>query len=176
MTARASLLGLALLVACSSSSRDAEPPTGDVRFPAADAQTDAAEITVSGTASDDVAVATVRVNDRDAVSDDRFQTWRATIPLQRGTNALRVEVTDLAGKSTVLADVPSIERVGSLLAAPNSVVIVVDRAYLTDSALDAVIAVDLSTGAREVVSGASRGIGPLFDSPAGTAADCLING
>jgi RHS repeat-associated protein len=79
---------------------DAQAPTVAITSPVNGTFTNAASITVTGTASDDVAVARVTVNDTDAVLANG--SWSATITLSGGDGAktITATATDTTNKST----------------------------------------------------------------------------
>jgi DNA-binding beta-propeller fold protein YncE len=134
----------------------AEPalPAGvRVVFPPARSLTDAATLTVRGTALLDGDVAAIRVNGVAARSTDGFRHWQATVPLTPGENTLAVESQDGAGQidpaaaqaTIVSAPHPMYQPAGVVLDAPRN------RALVIDNMQSTVLAVDLATGLRTVV-------------------------
>ena len=106
-------LALLLLWGCSADPPpppDLLPPTASFVFPGALSMTDAAQLTVSGRASDDVGVAGVSVNGVAATSIDGFRTWRAVVPLVTGVNVLCAEVRDGVGRVVPDASSVSVTR------------------------------------------------------------------
>ena len=160
---------LVLLVACgggsgSGSSSDNMAPAAEITFPPALSLTDSTEVTVTGTASDDDSEITVlRVNGFDATSSDGFSTWQVLVPLSSGDNILQVETSDIAKNSNMNAAQATIKHSISL---KMPLAIAVDsannRAFVTDSEMDAVAIVDLSSGIPTVLSDTST---PNGDNP-----------
>lgn len=138
----------------SGSVPDTTAPSAVIEFPPAFSVTESNSVTVRGTASDDGDITVVRVNGVDASSGDGFATWSATIPLVPGDNAITIETGDVAlnadasAASAVIQHRARMRQVNrSALDASNN------RMLVVDSMLDAIIAVDLDTGARYVLSG-----------------------
>jgi hypothetical protein len=134
----------------------AEPPPGvHIVFPPAPGLTHEAAITVRGTAVLDAGVAAIRVNGVAAQSADGFRTWKATVPLAPGENTLVVESEDSAGQIDPAAAQATVVSDPEPLRAPLAVDVDApgNRALVIDTALGAVVAVDLATGARSIVFG-----------------------
>jgi hypothetical protein len=86
---------------------DREPPELVVTAPAEGASIAAATVEVAGTARDNLGVAKVEVSVNGGAllagaSTDNFATWRVTVPLAPGANALRVRATDVSELETVV--------------------------------------------------------------------------
>lgn len=159
-----SFIFVALLSSCGGSSSssdgsaspDTTAPTATVIFPSANTLVDGDEIIVRGTATDSASeIASVLINGVTANSSDGFQSWSLSVPLVRGANTLTVEVSDSAGNTDTSAaqiqnELFSVGLEALAIDAANNRALVVDR-YLR-----AVVAVDLLTGQREILSG--RGI------------------
>ena len=147
--------------------QDIDPPTATVFFPPPTSLTDASDITVTGTATDDdTGVSAVRVNGILATSSDGFATWQAVVPLSQGTNNLVVETEDIPGN--IDANAASVQIVRStLLSSPlrTALDLANNRAFVVDISLDALVAVDLITGNRTIISDASTGTGTAFINP-----------
>ncbi|HED52356.1 MAG TPA: hypothetical protein ENI83_02250 [Gammaproteobacteria bacterium] len=156
----ASILSLMLLNACGGgggsggpgSEADSDAPTAAILYPPAMSLTEGDSITVRGTASDASEITVLRVNGVDAVSDDGYATWTATVPLAPGMNKLSVETGDIALNGADNVDEVIIEA-GPLLSKPRSPVLdsVNNRVFLLDS-WRRVVSVDLKNGARTIVS------------------------
>lgn len=146
-----------------------DAPTATIAFPADGTLTDAAEVTVRGSATDDEGVASVRVNGVDALSGDGFATWSASVPIELGTNELVVSATSTTGATNESAASVELERANLLFEDPVGVVLdgFANRALVVDAGLRAVIAVDWTSGARSILSGEGVGAGPDLVAPRG---------
>ncbi len=182
-----SILGViaTLLTACGGgggSSNDAPPqqvvdtqaPTAKINFPTAQALTTADTITVTGTATDAQSnvISSVTVNGVDATSENAFANWRAVVPLTAGSNTITVATADDQGNSEPSA--VSIEMRNEVaLLNPSDVEIdsTGNRALLVDSALRAIVAVDLTSGLRSILSDDATGTGSPFSAPSSVALD-----
>ena len=96
------LFGLAMggLQGCSGGGKGGQPndkqaPLVAIHFPPARSLTQGSDIVVRGSATDDSAIESVRVNGVEAASTDNFVTWSVKIPLVAGLNTLIVETTDV---------------------------------------------------------------------------------
>jgi len=211
---------------------DVTAPTAAIEFPTPLSYTDAATLTVRGTASDANSLASVRVNGVLASTATAFNTWRVAVPILPGNNTLTVSVADSAGNTTAAAATVSVANRGPMLLLPGGVdfdpashrVIVTDvethrvlgynvstgigqlitdfttsttssalgdvvvdspnnRALVLDWGQDAIVAVDLLSGARSVLS-QSTGSGPtslslgfgLAHDPAGNRLFVTVRG
>ena len=94
---------------------DVTPPTARILFPMPVSYTDAATLTVRGTASDANGVGSVSVNGVAATSIDGFENWRANVPLSAVTTTVTVSVTDAAGNVTAGADSASVVNRGPVI-------------------------------------------------------------
>lgn len=103
---RHAIFGLVALAACADNPYDPSAPAIDPNAPRVHITTpargtiagDVQTVTVTGTASDDTAVASVTVNDVPAtVAADG--TWTATVPVAAGTNLLHAVATDAQGNA-----------------------------------------------------------------------------
>jgi len=140
-------LWILLALGCSGSGApDVLPPGVTITFPAWAALTDQAMLTVRGTATDDVRVASVQVNGVAATSADGFRTWRATVSLSDGHNALNAVARDPAGNLGAVTT--SVQRAGGIWAAPQSLAVDGMTAFVIDSPVGVLYAVDTATGAR----------------------------
>jgi len=173
---------LALIAGCGSSSRGSAPgvdpghdnpaPLVTLVFPPPFSHTDDDGILVTGTAHDPDGVVEVRVNGVPASSSDGFATWRASLRLAPGANDLTVAAWDARGAVDPSAAKARIESQAVLLF-PLGVAVdaPLDRALVTDLGLAAVVAVDLTSGVRTILSGAAGGAGPAFVNPVDVALD-----
>lgn len=130
-----------------------DPATAQATFPADGSATDAALIQVTGTSD---GTADISVNNVIATSDDGFQTWSSLVPLVDGWNDLVVLQRGVEVETITIDNrIPLISPRG----------IDVDPAtgeiYLADGGN--LLCIDPATGERTVVSGPSRGAGPLFN-------------
>jgi len=144
---------ISTLVACGGEA-DITPPSAAIQFPTAVSLTDGDTIIVRGTASDASEISSVSVNGVTASSDDGFATWQVSVPLNLGENTLTVETTDTASNSDSNAASVAIERQPNTLREPSSIAIdrSNNRALVLETAPSAVLAVDLTTGIRSILS------------------------
>ena len=153
--------------------QDATPGTASITFPPA-GLTDAATITVRGTAADpDTDIVAVSVNGVAATTTDGFATWTAAaIPLAAGDNDLNVSVENAGLALDAAAATVSVTQ-EPLLLGPRDIVLDEsnNRALISDRISKAVIAVDLTSGALTELSGSSAGSGPAFELPTVIALD-----
>ncbi len=153
---------------------DTQAPAAKINFPTEQALTTADSITVTGTATDAQknAIASVTVNNEPATSENDFANWRAVIPLTAGRNEIVVETADDQGNSDASAASIEIKNEVALLN-PSDVEIdpTGNRALLVDSALRAIVAVDLTSGLRSILSDDAIGTGSPFSAPSSIAVD-----
>ncbi len=95
-------------------------PTARILFPPAVSLTTLDSITVRGTTTEASAVVAVRVNGLLAATSDGFGTWRRTVPLTLGENAIRVDVETTDGDVLADAAEASVGRSAALVSAPTS--------------------------------------------------------
>ena len=145
---------------------DNTPPSVTITFPPAVSLTEGTTILVRGTASDELnAVESVEVGRFPATSEDGFATWVAEVTLEPGVeNVLNVTARDSVGsEGDNLASVTVQHSADLNIAFPNDQVVfsepqtvAVDaernRALVVDVEQQAVFTVDLSTGARSILS------------------------
>ncbi|MFQ5633772.1 MAG: hypothetical protein ACE5G3_00385, partial [Gammaproteobacteria bacterium] len=182
---------------CPSVAGDTTPPVANIRFPIGGTLTTNDAILVSGTTSEDECIESVAVNGIDATTDDDFATWQAVVPLVDGSNAIAVTAVDGSGNRTAdnfggSARIAATQAVGrsSLQAETNVTSIVVERAQIDlitqiNPVLDPVgdrilmydgnsrdiYARDLATGAYTLISGDTRGSGPIMNATPELAMD-----
>lgn len=163
-----------------------QAPVVGVVFPPLYALTDTDTITVRGCAADEQPVTSIVVNGVTATSGDGFATWQATVPLSAGDNDLRIESRDSDGNvdgdaartRVTLARHPLIRPVNIRLDAA------LGRALVLDPDAEKLVAVDITTGYRTLLSGPDLGAGPslslarggLTHDPAGNAAYVIHQG
>ncbi len=154
---------------------DLTQPDVAVTFPPPVSVVDAPTMNVCGTASDNAQVASVTVNGVAASSKDSFSTWQAEIPVKPGENKVDIVCTDAAGNVVEEASAATIRYSGTFLVNPISIDIDERgrRAYLVDRSRNAVIAVDLDTGQRSIVTDPNVGGGARIDRPARVAYDAV---
>jgi sugar lactone lactonase YvrE len=128
-------------------------PSASIVFPPANSMTDGNTVTVYGTASDNGTIAAVRVNGLNAQTSDGYSNWEVSVPLATGSNTLTVATEDSASNTDPQADQAVIER-KRYIAQPDAIALdnPNNRYLVTDNYLSAVIAVDLTTGERTVLS------------------------
>jgi sugar lactone lactonase YvrE len=176
-------IGIASIIGSGSSSGSGSPggaaPIASINFPPLVSSTDAGQITVTGTASDDSGVASVSVNGLPASSQDGFATWRRAVPLVAGANTLTVSTVDTLGiadasAATAIVNVANdLSGHGTQFADGYAVAFESNRAIVADFENDALVSVDTNTGDSVIISNAMTGAGPAFDGSGGTA---LVNG
>jgi hypothetical protein len=157
---------------------DATAPAARITFPTPFSATEGDSIIVRGTASDPNEITVVRVNGIDAISSDNFATWQAPLALTPGLNDLTVETGDIALNGNMAATSARINAYGVAFGFPNSAVLdsVNNRALVVDQTLKALVAVDLTTGARTMFSDSSFPDGDnAFGSPQGVVLDSANN-
>ncbi len=150
-----------------------QPPEVRVTFPNAYSLTNKATIIVRGTANDPDgdSIEFVRVNGVDAVSDDGFANWEATVPLGFGENILTVTAADSEQNPLVVQ--PSIRVLQQSVFFPFPAGAVVDEAnnelFIADRRIPAVVAIDLETNERRIVSRNEEGDAFPFQDPSDIA-------
>lgn len=172
---------------------DAVNPTASIVFPPPASMTEGTTVTVRGTAADDSSgVSSVMVNGVAATATDpngSFDTWSIEdFPLTASSdNTLTVVVTDAAANTNSNAAsvmVKSDAMMGDFpdsnnpLSWPVSIALDADRNRLLvgDRELDAILTVDLATGARGVLSDPTTPDNTnLFNSPEGLLIDSANN-
>ncbi len=147
-----------LAASCRNGSSEDRSPVVDLSFPPPQAWTEAGSILVSGTADDPAGIAEVRVDGALATTSDGFATWRLSVPLAPGWNALTVTATSRDG-STVsrvasrIDSEPAISGISGIAVVPGQ-----ERAVLLDG--DRLLEMDLATGIRRIASDETHGTGP----------------
>ncbi|MHC4136963.1 MAG: outer membrane protein assembly factor BamB family protein [Planctomycetota bacterium] len=148
------------------------PPQVTVLFPPAASLTDAAQVTITGRASDPQGVKAVRVNGVMAGSTDGFLTWRVVAPLTEDLiNVIRVEAEDQTGNldsaaATILVQESATAAFGSGPSTDRPSCGALDpangRILVVEETGQRLLAVDRATGDRSVVSDATVGSGPAL--------------
>jgi DNA-binding beta-propeller fold protein YncE len=156
---------------------DSVAPSATITFPPSISTTNGETVSVYGTASDESTITAVRVNGLDVQTNDGYATWEVIIPLAVGLNTLTVETEDAVSNSNAQAAAVEIYRgiyFDSLLF--QAIDTVGNRTLVTDNVLDAVIAIDLDTGLRTILSDNSTpdNSNP-FANPSGIAVDTANN-
>jgi|GEM_PF-7073920 len=157
-----------------TTSGDVTPPVASIVFPPAQSRTDASDLTVRGTAADDGTITHVSVNGVDATTTDGFATWRATVPLQPGTNNLVVETADDAVRSNFETNAARVTVVNEpQMVDPADLVLdgAGKRIVVVDSFTETVLATDADGANRRIVSDNSDAIGVAASRLARAALD-----
>lgn len=137
--------------------QDTTAPQAAITFPARDAATTAATFHVSGTAQDNISVASVKVNGVVATSTDAFAHWSADVPVEEGSQTLTVEVTDAAGNRVASADtVQVLRRVGIENPAGGEIDAATNMLYYVDAQALAINRINLATGVVSKVADIAR--------------------
>jgi len=160
-------------------SPDTTPPTAIINFPPPQSVTEGSSITVRGSASDTggSGLSVVRVNGLDVTTSDNFANWEVAVPVV-GTTTLTVATTDIASNSNMAAATATITRQQVNFFTPSASVVdsANNRALVVDSFLGAVVAVDLSTGLRTILSDSSTPTADnSFSAPEGITLDSANN-
>jgi DNA-binding beta-propeller fold protein YncE len=139
-------------------------PNASIAFPLPVGMTEAASITVRGTASPAAsggAIRTVRVNGIGAISVNDYQDWTVEIALELGLNVVRVETEDDLGNVDPNAASASILRTSPLVFQPVSVAVNLTgtQAVIFDDRTDALMTMDLTTGERTLIADDATGMG-----------------
>lgn len=144
---------------------DRDAPQASVVFPLPVGITEADAVTVRGTASDASGIRAVLVNGVEATSSNGFLDWTASVPLAPGTNVLGVEAEDALGNRGPAAASVTIERTSRLLANPNGMAVTPDgaTALVFDKVGQALVAIDVASGERTVISDDGTGAGPSMN-------------
>lgn len=150
----------AALVAChgdGARETDSIVPQASIVFPVRDAATTGATVTVTGTASDNVAVAEVRVNGILATTTDAFAHWSADVPVNAGSQTLSVQVTDTNGNLVESADsVHVLRRVAIQQPAGGEIDAASNMLYYVDTQSSAINRIALDTGLVSRVADTAR--------------------
>jgi len=132
-------------------------PCGDqvqLLFPASYSATLSNSITVRGTATCNT-IESLTINGIAATTSDDFANWQATITLQPGHNAISAVVTEVLSDAnkTHNLDLASIES-NELFNNPDEMALTSDGStlYIVDSSRRHIVAVNMATGERSVVS------------------------
>jgi sugar lactone lactonase YvrE len=160
---------------------DTSAPEVSIIFPFPSFSTTSSNIKMRGTASDPEGskITSLIVGGVEATSDDGFATWQASVPVPLGRTTITVTVQDIEGNiDTNAASVSA--ATGN---APDAFVtprcIKFDRennrAFVIDSGLDVLMAVDLTTRERIILSSSDVGEGPNFQTPTGLDFDIENN-
>ncbi len=152
---------------------DGAAPSASVIFPPPLSLTDDDTIIVRGTASDPDGVAEVLVNGVVASSDDGFATWQAELNLSHGSNRIDVATRDALDFEDEEAAQLRVILSANWMRTPRAIAIdaAQGRALVMDSILDALLAIDLDTGERTILSSDDVGLGPEFSEPVSVVVD-----
>jgi len=156
----------ALATATGSVTVDNSAPDVETLFPPPASLTDALEVTVRGRVIDPSGVIVVDVNGQPVADLGRLPDWSALIDVARGDNELLLAAEDTVG-NRVETSIGTIRSEAALLYQPYPVAYdpVRDRALVGDLILGAVLAIDLDSGERSVLSSAGVGNGPDLPRP-----------
>jgi hypothetical protein len=165
------LLGTALLATCAcgggggGQSVKASPVA--LSFPAGNATTDAESIAVRGSVALLPPISAVEVNGIDAVSSDGFATFSAEVPLSTGAHDVVVAVLRPSLPTQLFTFAGRLTRVDPMVVDVADVAFddAHGRLLLADRAGHSIVAADVATGARTVLSDVERGAGVILRSP-----------
>lgn len=143
---------------------DVEAPTAVIVFPPPRSATDAAALTVRGTAGDASGVMAVFVNGTAASSDDGFATWTAEVTLTEGDNQIVVTTEDSLGNESAGAAQVTVVRTVEIQPSASAVTWdrVRNRAVVLDAANSAIYVVDPQTRKRTLLSDGKTGTPALI--------------
>lgn len=170
---------------------DNTAPTVAIAFPPPSSMTEGAAVTVRGTAMDDLStISSVQVNGVDVTDtsgDGSFSTWTVSAVLDNGENTLTVSIEDSAGNTDTDAASVAVRRDAALGDFPDStnplswsVALAADydnnRLLIGDRDVDAILTMDLDTGARGILSDNTiADVSEPFDGPEGLLMDTTNN-
>ena len=138
---------------------DASAPEVRLIFPTSLFYTDAATVSVRGTAQDARGVTALSINGVAAQTSDAFAHWRAVIPVPFGSNPVRITSSDSLGNAREVDAATMVNR-GTIVSRPSGI------GY--DSRRDRVVLLDQSAGAV-VTNSRSDGINRLLSPGPGPA-------
>jgi len=136
----------------------ATEPIPSIAYPQAKLYSDGSAITVRGSTTIEIgSISSVTVNGVNANSADNFATWSVEVPLTIGLNTLSVVATNNAGSTNssaveidIVREEYTLERSRSIIHdTANNRVLLVARPFFSENAI---MAVDLSSGAQTVLS------------------------
>lgn len=157
--------------------KDSQAPGAKILFPLPVSLTSSNTLLVRGEAYDaeNSPISAVTVEGVAATSSDGFATWQALVPLALGKTLLNVSTEDVDGNIDPDADrvavttgivMEDFQRArGIEFDADNN------RALVIDETAKLLVAVDLDTRGRIILSGATTGTGPAFSKPTSVAVD-----
>lgn len=156
---------------------DTTAPTATITFPPLLSRTSGDTVYLRGTALDDMStIAAIRVNGVDAATNDAYANWTAAVSVVPGDNVLDVQTEDTAGNFESSAAQIAVTRNGRF-GAPAGIAYdgTAEIAYVVDSGMHGLWAVDLATGGtglRTIVSdgGTPNGF-DTFVAPVSVALD-----
>lgn len=132
-------------------------PITKIIFPTPVSMTEGNDVLVRGILNNHLnKIVSIKVNGLQAITNDEYSTWQVRVPLVPGVNALSVSVADDKGNVNLNAATAKITRT-VFINHPDNIVIDTshNRALVADSELDAIVAMDLTTGARTILSNAT---------------------
>lgn len=126
---------------------DTSGPSAKILFPLPHSYTDAATLTVRGTASG-LSVASVRVNDVVATTTDGFKNWSAVVPLHVGQNDLNVTTADSSGTVSATVASASVANHGPVIGSFSGLALdtSTDQVVVGDASLQSLYLFDPATG------------------------------
>jgi|GEM_PF-651303 len=120
-------------------------------------------------------IKSIEVNGVAANVDAAKGRWHAQVPVVDPETILKIHAHSKSGNSDVVSMSVSNQ---ALLVSPSDIALDTDnnRALITDIVLDAIIAVDLSSGVRTILSGLGIGYGDFsFSGPSSVVVDSITN-
>ena len=149
----------------------AKPPDVELSFPAENVTTDGESITVRGVVHLPPPITAVHVNALPASSSDGFATFTIDLPLAPGSNNVSVLVEGPAFDRLKFFLAGRVKRVDPILVDPTDLDFDAKhgRFVLVDRAARSVQLLDVTSGARALVSDVEHGSGPALGEPSGVA-------
>lgn len=124
-------------------------------------------------------ITSVSIGGIEATSADGFATWQALVPVPLGRTTITVTTQDIEGNiDTNAASVSASSGTSpDAFVTPRGIKFDYEhnRAFVIDAGLDMLIAVDLTTRERVIVSSNNVGEGPNFETPTGLDFDIINN-
>jgi DNA-binding beta-propeller fold protein YncE len=142
-------------------------------FPAGTATTDAETIAIRGSVALAPPINSVKVNGIDAVSSDGFATFFAEVPLSTGPHDVVVAVLRPNLPTQLFTFADRLTRVDPIVVDVTDIVFddANGRLLLADRAGHSIVAADVATGARTILSDFERGAGFNMIHPISLAVD-----
>jgi uncharacterized protein YrrD len=132
---------------------DREAPVVELVFPTQSSAVESRTLIMRGTATDIAGVAAVRVDGVLARTDNGFADWQAEVALEPGLNTVSIEAEDMLGNAKVVA-APTVFSSEMLRLRSEAMVLdeAANRVLIMDQTTETLVAMDVTTGVRQVIS------------------------